>query len=146
MLLAKGLSCYEVLASVLGWLDYYNAINLESKREWNFFIENLRYCMNMQSFYMIYHGPTSSSPPTWLTPTWIHLFYSTKCKKCHWSVTKCKKCKAQDHDIGEHFIYAHDILLPLRAHIFNRAMCEGFPTRWQNIPLCQSSRVETRWC
>ena len=67
MLLAKGLSCYEVLASVLGWLDYYNAINLESKREWNFFIENLRYCMNMQSFYMIYHGPTSSFPSTWLT-------------------------------------------------------------------------------
>ena len=40
--------------------------------------------------------------------------------------------KAQDHDglVGEHFIYARDTLLPLLAHIFNRAMCEGFPTRW----------------
>ena len=38
---------------------------------------------------------------------------------------------AQDHDglVGEHFIYARNILLPLLAHIFNRAMCEGFPIR-----------------
>ena len=36
--------------------------------------------------------------------------------------------KGQDHDglVGDHFIYAHDILLPLLANIFNRAMCEGF--------------------
>ena len=40
--------------------------------------------------------------------------------------------KAQDHDglVGEYFIYSCDILLPLLAHIFNRAMCEGLPTRW----------------
>ena len=40
--------------------------------------------------------------------------------------------KAQDHDglVGEHFIYARDTLLPLRAHIFNKAMCKGFLTRW----------------
>ena len=40
--------------------------------------------------------------------------------------------KAQDHDglVGEHFIYARDTLLPFLAHIFNRAMCEGFCSRW----------------
>ena len=32
--------------------------------------------------------------------------------------------------VGEHFIYARDILLPLLAHIFNRAVREGFPARW----------------
>ena len=51
--------------------------------------------------------------------------------------------KAQDHDglVGEHFIYARDTLLPLLAHIFNRAMCEGFPTRWTQhtiVPILKS--------
>ena len=56
--------------------------------------------------------------------------------------------KAHDHDgfVGEQFIYALDILLPLLAHIFNRAMCEGFPTRWTQQTLCQSSRLETPLC
>ena len=51
--------------------------------------------------------------------------------------------KAQDHDglFGEHFIYARDTLLPLLAHIFNRAMCKGFPTRWTKytiVPILKS--------
>ena len=32
--------------------------------------------------------------------------------------------------VSEHFIYALDILVLLLAHIFNRAMSEGFPTSW----------------
>ena len=30
--------------------------------------------------------------------------------------------------VDEHFIHAHDMLVPLLAHIFNRAMSEGFAT------------------
>ena len=31
--------------------------------------------------------------------------------------------------VGDHFIYALDILLLLPSHIFNRAMCKGFSNR-----------------
>ena len=38
--------------------------------------------------------------------------------------------KPHDHDglVDEHFIHAHDMLVPLLAHIFNRATSEGFAT------------------
>ena len=51
--------------------------------------------------------------------------------------------KAQDHDglVGEYFIYAYEILFPLLGHIFNRAMCEYFPTSWTEhtiVPIFKS--------
>ena len=51
--------------------------------------------------------------------------------------------KAQDHDalVAKHDIYAHEILLPLLAHILNRAMSEGFLTRCtehSTVPILKS--------
>ena len=64
--------------------------------------------------------------PTWLMPPWTHLFYSAKCNKC---------IKIQEGPrswwIGRWVLYLcpwH--LVPLLVHIFNRARCEGLPTRW----------------
>ena len=52
--------------------------------------------------------------------------------------------KAQDHHgfAGEHFIYAHDILLFLLAYVFDRAMCEGFPSSWIKDSMYQYSRAD----
>ena len=48
--------------------------------------------------------------------------------------------KAQDHDglVGEYFIYARDIWLPLLELSVKVSLLDE-----QNIPLCQSSRVQT---
>ena len=51
--------------------------------------------------------------------------------------------KALDYDglAGEHFMYARDIVAPLLVHVFNRAVCEGFPPSWTEhtvIPLFKS--------
>ena len=47
-----------------------------------------------------------------------------------------REIKAQDHDgfVCEHFSYVVD-LRPLLAHIFNRAMCEGFYTSWAELTI-----------
>ena len=45
--------------------------------------------------------------------------------------------KTQDHDglVGEHVIYTYYTLVPVVAHIFNRAMCEGFYTSWAELTI-----------
>ena len=51
------------------------------------------------------------------------------------SIDQLQYGKAQDHDglVVRQFIHSRDILLPLLTHIFNRAMCESFYTRWTDI-------------
>ena len=89
---------------------------------------HLRRDMNMLRYYIISLG-SPNPPSTWLMPTWVHLLYSTKCMKRHWSVTTWE---TEDHGglVGEHFINARDPLLLLVTCIFNRPICEGFPTSW----------------
>ena len=48
-----------------------------------------------------------------------------------------------DHDelVSEHFIYVLDSLVLLLAHIFKRAISEGFPTSWTEytiVPIFKS--------
>ena len=76
---------------------------------------HLRCSMRTQGYYRISQSmPTP--PPIGFMPTWIHLFNSKKCKKCHYWL---QFGKAQDHDelVDEHFIYARDTLLLLHILI-----------------------------
>lgn len=59
------------------------------------------------------------------------------------AIDRLQNGKAQDHDglVGEHFSYARDTLALLIVHVFNRAICEGFPTSWTEhiiVPLFKS--------
>ena len=100
---------------------------------------HLRRDMNMLRYYIISLG-SPNPPSTWLMPTWVHLLYSTKCMKRHWSVTTWE---TEDHGglVGEHFINARDPLLLLVTCIFNRPICEGFPTSWTKHTIVPNLKI-----
>ena len=93
-------------------------VGQESKRAWKMFNER---------------QPTTlvPSPQVWLESSPHESTFFTP-QSVRNPIDRLQFGKAQDRDglVGDHFIYARDTLLPLLAHIFNRTMCEGFPTRW----------------
>ena len=59
------------------------------------------------------------------------------------SIDKMKTSRAYDHDglVVEHFIHATDMLVVPLAVLLNKAMCEGFPSKWSKsiiIPILKS--------
>lgn len=85
-------------------------------------------------------GQPPTLPPTSLRPT--HSTFYTPHMVVE-AIDRLHNGRAQDHEglVAEHFIHARDTIAPILAWMFNRAMCEGFPSSWSDhtiVPLLKS--------
>ena len=86
------------------------------------------------------HGQPSLTDLQLPCPMSSTFFTTNMVKK---SIYKMKTSRAYDHEglAAEHFIHARDMLAEPLAVLFNRAMCEGFPSTWSKsiiIPILKS--------